>query len=131
MAHSTHSGATVTKFNQDNGSSKDNRRLLQDDISQKHDGHVIEWENTILNGFLNEKPVNKHNIVWHRAFWVNPYINAMRFFCLMMNEPFDLKMVTPVIGRGIHIENVKEGEKPYNPFTIKNYAWSLCKRLVR
>ncbi|WP_299496472.1 hypothetical protein [uncultured Shewanella sp.] len=142
MAHSTHSQLTDTKFNQDNGSPQDTSRLLQDDIShkqnQQHNAHVIQWENTVLNDFLNEQPVveqtpvqeSKPNIVWHRAFWVNPYINSMRFFCLMMNEPFNLKMVTPVIAKGIHIENVKAGERPYNPFTLKNYTISVCKRLV-
>jgi hypothetical protein len=140
MAHSDNSQATDTKFNQDNRSSQDTRRLLQDDILKKlHDGHVVERNNIILNDFIHEQPVveqtpvqeGKPNIVWHRAFWVNPYIESMKLFCSMMNEPFNKEMVTPVIGRGIHIENVKEGEKPYNPFTIKNYAWSLCKRLVR
>ena len=142
MAHSTHSHATVTKFNQDNRSSQDTSRLLEDDISHKqnqpHNAHVMEWENAVLNDFLNERPAIEHapaqaeplNIVWHRAFWVNPYIESMKFFCLMMNEPFNKGMVTPVIAKGIHIENVKAGERPHNPFTLKNYTISVCNWLM-
>jgi hypothetical protein len=61
MAHSTHSHATVTKFNQDNGSFQDTSRLLQDDILKKlHDGHVVERNDIILNDFINEQSVTEH-----------------------------------------------------------------------
>ncbi|MCL1127300.1 hypothetical protein [Shewanella surugensis] len=48
---------------------------------------MVEHNNIILNEFISSQPVVEQvpaqadplNIVWHKAFWVNSYINSMSF----------------------------------------------------
>ncbi|WP_299011332.1 hypothetical protein [uncultured Shewanella sp.] len=115
-------------------------------MNRLHDGHVVAYQNHILDTFINSVPApsktvnkadNAYSIVWHRAFWVEPYIYAMKTFCLICGVTYERKMVVPLIKHGVHLEKVNKGEKGNSPFSLKNYSirfsrlvFSLPYRLV-
>ena len=86
--------------------SVDNNALIE-----PFDAHVVARDNHILNNFIDSPvEVEKPKVKTHVDFWVPPYVNTMKFVCMVMGVNYHVSMVSKVIGKGIRWERVDSGK---------------------